>query len=209
MAMKPFSRVARRLCAAAALAALAPITAQATCAHTNSLTFQTGVTADWGVCSGTLDMTFTAPVSGWVGIGFSTSASGLPTDAILGWVSGGTPFSIDTNTSTFGQHTLDTVQDHTQLSVTESAGVTTLSFTRPLATGDVTGDFDLSGGQTYFLVAWAGLTDPISPTKVPLESISLVSGSAINVAAVPEPATTAMWLVGLGMIGAAMRRRLR
>lgn len=207
MSLNELLRGSRRLCALTTLAVLAPIGAEAACAHTNSITFQPGVSADWGVCSGVLDMTFTAPVTGWVGIGFSTSNTGLPTDAIIGWVSGGNPFSFDTRTTTFGLHTVDVMQSHTALSVTENGGATTLSFTRPLTTGDTASDFDLAGGQTYFLVAWASLTDPVNQTNIPLESTSLISASAIDVAAVPEPTTSFMLLAGLGLVGAAARRR--
>jgi hypothetical protein len=72
-----------------------------------------------------------------------------------------------------------------------------------------------SAGQTYDLFDWnAGLTGSFSRVSLPAlgkglawNTSALYTTGDISVAAVPEPETYAMFLAGLGLMGAIARRR--
>ncbi len=151
--------------------------------------------------SGNLDITVTGKTTGWVGIGFSNDQSMLNSDVILGGVGCcNQNYLYDAWAGDHAPPAVDTQNDLTLLSASETNGTTQIRFERPLATGDGN-DLDLTQGPVYLL--WAlGPEDITDPTQAAYHlSNRGVSAGKIDfkVSAVPLPG--AVWLFGPALSG--------
>ena len=69
--------------------------------------------------------------------------------------------------------------------------------------------FTPAGGQALSASTAAGVTGSQMVAMEPMQIILVPQGRAAAVAAVPEPASWAMMLLGFGGLGAVLRRRRR
>lgn len=105
-----------------------------------------GVEITLTVNGSNLDVVLVSPSTGWVGVGFNTSAA-KGGNIIIGYVDGTGAHVRDDNMSSW-PHAPDTQQDVSNVSGLESAGKTELHFTIPLNSGDAD-DIVLTPGNTY------------------------------------------------------------
>jgi hypothetical protein len=172
--------------------------ASISCTPTQSFTPNSNYSASYTVCGGALlSMTITANTTGWVAVGFSNDQLMTNTDMVTGGVNAdGTLYLNDRFAINHGAPAIDATQNATPITQTssESNGVTTLTFTRLLNTGDTTGDFNLTNGSYYLLWAY-GSSDTFGRHTARGASASPISFTA------PVPVPAAAWLFGSGLLG--------
>jgi hypothetical protein len=95
-----------------------------------------GVTMKWNVVGTDLAVTLTAHTAGWVSVGFKPTVGMQNANIIIGYISGGTVFVQDNFGNSPSTHIRDTTQNVTNISGTETGGVTQISFQIPLDSGD-------------------------------------------------------------------------
>lgn len=112
----------------------------------------------WELSEDDITFTMSAPTTGWVAVGFDPSAAMLDADIIIGYVEEGEVFVSDQWGDGYTSHRPDIElggeDDVTSISGSENEGVTEISFSRPLSTGD---EFDHQlrpGGTHAFLLAY-------------------------------------------------------
>jgi len=168
------------------------------CSATQTYAPNSDYSASYTVCGGALlSMTVTANTTGWVGVGFSNDQLMANTDMVTGGVNAdGTLYLNDRFASNRSAPTNDATQNATPITQTssESNGVTTLTFTRLLNTGDTTGDFNLADGSYYLLWAY-GSSDTFGRHAARGASATPISFTA------PVPLPAAAWLFGSGLLG--------
>lgn len=102
-----------------------------------------GVTLTWEYTEDVVSFTMSAPSSGWVAVGFDASSAMLDGDIIIGFVLDGELFISDQWGDGYTSHSADTElggsYDILSAEGSESDGVTSISFTRPISTSD---DYD-------------------------------------------------------------------
>jgi len=183
--------------------------------------------ASWSVTAGdTLNMTLQALTTGWVSIGFSTTATMDSTDYVMGGYNAQTSsaygadyfYSLtgpgcpqcaptpDTLLATASAPATDSQNNLFAISASETNGITTFSFSRLLNTGDTTGDYDLSQGA--YSLEWAFRNTAINGDDLSKYHSGGRGVLASDITFVPLP--SAVWLMGSAMLGiAGMRRNLR
>lgn len=110
------------------------------------------ITFTWKPEEGNLNATVKAPTTGWVAVGFDPAVAMKDANLIIGYVKDGQVYIRDDYGSGFTGHRADVNgggQDNvTNKSGKEEGGVTEISFTIPLDSGDER-DRRLVAGQTY------------------------------------------------------------
>ncbi len=98
------------------------------------------ITLQWRVLGTDLEVIVSAPTTGWVAVGFNPSSRMKDANIILAKVENGAPVARDDFGIALTQHASDEssggVNDVTNLSGTESAGQTEMTYTIPLDSGD-------------------------------------------------------------------------
>jgi cytochrome b involved in lipid metabolism len=147
---------------------------------TSTATLSAAVGIEWTPPSaGDTDITITATLrgTGWMAIGFGTGMRDA--DVIMMAVKNGAPEALDAKSSGYMLPVLDSQQDVTVVSGSESGGVTTISFKRALNTGDANDKAIVPGGNDV-IVAW----DPASDNYGP-HGVNRVAGLRVNFLAAP------------------------
>lgn len=125
---------------------------------------------EWQVEGERLRVRFRAPTTGWLRIGFNTVAAQHQADMIVAWVDAAGQlhtqdrFAVD---PPYIELDVDHggTDDVVGVSGMESAGVTTVEFTRPLAAAHET-DVAVTPGQPVFLVLSYAATDDLDEESV-------------------------------------------
>ncbi|OPL19784.1 MAG: hypothetical protein AVO35_02070 [Candidatus Aegiribacteria sp. MLS_C] len=121
-----------------------------------------GVTLTWDFLEEDVTFTVSAPATGWVAVGFDASSVMLDGDMIIGYVENEEVFISDQWGDGYTSHSADSelggTMDILSASGTETDGRTTISFTRPVATGD-SFDHDLERGTSHSVMLAYGPED--------------------------------------------------
>lgn len=124
----------------------------------NSVTAE-GITFEWTSDSTYLDVTLSAETTGWIALGLDPSFAMQDANFIIGYVSGDSVYIRDDYGSEANYHESDVsgggVDNVTNKTGTEESGVTTISFTIPLVSGD-SRDRPLVIGETYTILLARG-----------------------------------------------------
>ena len=124
-----------------------------------SETSAAGVTFKWKINGNNLDCQVSAQTAGWVAVGFNASASMSGADFIIGYVTGTSAVTLRDEHGTGHSHTIDAVPHILNGSTgTESGGITTITFSIPLNSGDLQ-DFVLAKGASVTVLFAYGATD--------------------------------------------------
>eukprot|EP00038_Savillea_parva_P003003 m.119932 g.119932 ORF g.119932 m.119932 type:complete len:4300 (+) comp11038_c0_seq7:960-13859(+) len=100
-----------------------------------------------------IQFTLTGATSGWLAVGIADNAGSMgPADVMMCWVRNGVATATDRFNPQRGVNVLDVSQDITLVSGSESNGITTCTFTRPLAASD-SNDREVPAGAANLL--WA------------------------------------------------------
>jgi hypothetical protein len=183
--------------------------------------------ANWSITAGdTLNMTLQAQTTGWVSIGFSTTATMDSTDYVMGGYNAqaanaygadyfysltgpGCPQcapTLDTLLALGSAPATDSQNNLFGINASETNGITTFSFSRLLTTGDTTGDYDLSQGVYY--LEWAFRNTAVNGDDLSKYHSGGRGVLASDITFVPLP--SAVWLMGSALLGiAGMRRDFR
>jgi hypothetical protein len=133
---------------------------------------------EWEVSGNTITFTMSAVTNGWVGVAFSSEASGasghLNSDSIVGWVEDNAAanvvlidgFSLNSQTRP-DQDVIQNVQ-MVPAQTSQDQGITSITFTRQLNTGDNL-DQILSSGPVNVYYSY-GSADGTSPTNYPIHA---------------------------------------
>lgn len=199
--MKLMSELASKLALAVALLSARNAMAQDPCGPATTLSPAPAYSLTFQVCGSSLVGSVTAMATGWAAFGFGRDQLMPETDVFMAGVSGGVAYSQDAFAFMRSPPVRDLSQDVTLLSATEANGVTSYSFSRPLNTGDTAGDYDLTNGSYFLLMAYNAGSDSLTSRHTWREASAL----AYNFAPVPEPESILMMLAGLGLLA----RRLR
>lgn len=117
-------------------------------------------TATWRFDSATREITFTLSAriseNQWMAIGFNSvrRMTGPSSDAIIVWMNGTSPVVSDRHIRQYGEPTVDATNNVQIVSGSRTNGATTVTFTRPLVTGDTAEDY--SDDCAFFLFSWGG-----------------------------------------------------
>lgn len=99
-----------------------------------------GITLSWRINGEALEVSVSAPTTGWVAVGFEPSRAMKDANILIGYVADGEVVVTDQFGTTMVQHAEDTTLggtvDVTVLGGAESDGSTTLEFSIPLDSGD-------------------------------------------------------------------------
>lgn len=125
-----------------------------------------GMRLRWKVKGEDLDCILSGPTTGWIAVGFDPTIGMESANIIIGYVYDGEHVEIRDDYGTApGGHTADEdmggTDDVSNVSGSETAGVTEISFTIPLATGD-TFDKELIPGNTYTIMLAYGSADDLN-----------------------------------------------
>ena len=117
---------------------------------------QKGMDFDWTVNGENLDIQIRAKTQGWVGIGFNPTHDMADANIVIGYVKDGKPEVRDDFGISRTQHKPDNKiggkDDVKNVSGTEENGVTTLSFTIPINSGDPKDrPIDVNGDTTVIM----------------------------------------------------------
>ncbi len=141
------------------------VSAQDNDTKTGSVSLAGGdIEIDWEIDNEEMTWTMRGNTEGWISLGFEPSVAMKDADMAIGWVENGEGFLLDCySTGETGPHPPDTdlegTDDMDLVSSSESGGWTSITFSRPLNTGDSETDrvIDPNGKIT---VIWAmGPTD--------------------------------------------------
>ncbi len=117
-----------------------------------------GYTLVWEFDEEDITFTMSAPTTGWVAVGFDPSAAMLDADIIIGYVEDGDVFLSDQWGDGYTSHRPDIElggsDDAALVSGSEGEGVTEISFSRPMSTGDGFDHQLRPGGTHTFLLAY-------------------------------------------------------
>lgn len=122
----------------------------------------TGITLRWKIETGDLRVKVRAPTTGWIAVGFNPSQMMKDANIIIGYVSNGTAtIRDDYGISTISHEsdiTLGGRDDVRDKAGSESTGITEISFTIPLNSGD---DYDrtLLAAMRYLVILAYGNQD--------------------------------------------------
>lgn len=109
-----------------------------------------------------IQITVSAPTTGWIAVGFEPSAAMMDADIIMGYVSDGEVYIRDDWGDGYTSHKSDEelggTDDITVVSGSEESGITVISFNRPLSADD-TYDRELVIGNTYTILIAYGPDD--------------------------------------------------
>lgn len=126
----------------------------------------------------TISITATLQGTGWLAIGFGTGMRDA--DVIMMAVKNGVPEAIDAKAAGYLLPVPDSQQDVTVLSGSESGGVTTITFQRPLSSGDANDKPIVAGGNDV-IVAWDTSSDNYGP-----HGVNRVAGLRVDFLAAPS-----------------------
>jgi len=117
---------------------------------------EAGITMRWKTDTDNLYVIMSAQTTGWVSVGFDPSANNhKDSDIIIGYVAEGIPYAQDNYGTGAFVHEADTLlggtNDVTNITGSEESGVTQISFTIPLDSGDPY-DRKLVPGETYKVI---------------------------------------------------------
>jgi hypothetical protein len=125
-------------------------------AHTIDIT---SMTFSWTVDGANLNVRISAKTDAWVGIGFNPTEAMKDANFILGHVKGAEVTVVDHAGTGKFQHMEDTTlggaANVTNISGSESDGVTTIGFTIPLNSGDPRDPVIVPDAETRVLLAYA------------------------------------------------------
>ncbi len=111
----------------------------------------------WQIDDKQIHIQLSAPTTGWVGIGFNPSDGMKDANIVLGYVKNGKVKVSDEFGTEVKQHKKDTrlggTQNVTNIKGSEKDGVTTISFTMPLDSGDAKDQILAVDKDTYVLLA--------------------------------------------------------
>jgi hypothetical protein len=176
--------------------------ATASCGPETTIAPTSDFTLTFKVCGDRFVGDVWARATGWVGVGFSTDQYMPETDVFMGGVlPDGTTYGTDRFAYFRSPPVEDGQQDVTLLGASESDGITTYSFSRPLSTNDPM-DFDLAVGSYYILTAFNASSDSLTQRHTYADA----SDFAYSFAPVPELPSLAMLLAGLGLLASRVRR---
>lgn len=120
---------------------------------------ESGVNVQWMVEGDTLHIQVTAKTTGWVAVGFDPSNMMQDANILIGYVADGKAFVRDDYGVGKVKHGPDTenggTEDVSDISGSEEDGVTTLSYTIPLNSGD-SKDKPLEAGKKYKVIVATG-----------------------------------------------------
>lgn len=109
-------------------------------------------TLRWRINGSSMNVILRYPTTGWVGVGFGTTGTMQGSDIIIGYVKNGKATIVDAYGNEPNSHTNDTAlggaDQLTNKVGTKINGVTEISFTMPLQSGDPD-DVPLVEGHTY------------------------------------------------------------
>lgn len=177
-------------------------TATAACGPDTTIAPTTDYTLTFKVCDDSLVGSVTAIGTGWVAVGFGRDQYMPETDVFMaGVLPDGTVYSRDAYAQFRSPPVADASQDVQLLGATESNGVTNISFSRRLNTGDAS-DFDLTDGPYYILMAFNATSDTLTVRHSYADS----SDFAYAFAPVPEAQAAGMLAAGLGVLVGRLRR---
>jgi len=118
-----------------------------------------GVELSWRVSGSNLEVEVSAPTTGWVAVGFDSGFHMENANLVIGYVSSGTLRVRDDFGTAENVHQSDLViggeRNVTGGEGSEDSGVTTISFTMPMDSGDLW-DKKLRVGDTYQVVVMYG-----------------------------------------------------
>lgn len=116
----------------------------------------------WAVAEDMLDVTMSAPTTGWVAVGFHTEGAMKNADIVIGYVSDGQATVRDDFGTDYTRHASDVslggTDDVSSVSGTETGGRTSITFSIPLSSGDPS-DHDLVPGSTVSIIMANGAND--------------------------------------------------
>lgn len=111
-----------------------------------------GITLRWRVSGDSLDVIVSADTTGWVAVGFDPTSRMQDANIIIGYVEGPMISIRDDFGTSISSHSSDEslggTGDVTNVSGSEAAGITEISFTIPLDSGDQY-DRPLAEGSSY------------------------------------------------------------
>lgn len=116
----------------------------------------------WSIGENDLEITTSAPTTGWIAVGFKPSAAMKDADIVIGYVAGGEVFIRDDWGDNYTSHKADIdlggTDDVTAVSGYEENGFTGITFSIPLSSGD---QFDhvLEEDGTYTVILAYGSND--------------------------------------------------
>jgi DOMON domain-containing protein len=121
-----------------------------------------GVTVQWKIDGSNLSVQMSAATTGWIAVGFDPSRQMADANIIIGYVSDGTVFLRDDFGTGNVRHGADVenggTDNLTAVEGEESNGMTAISFTIPLDSGDSM-DKPLAAGSTYKVIVAHGPND--------------------------------------------------
>jgi hypothetical protein len=114
---------------------------------------------DWTIEGQEMTWTMRGKTEGWISLGFNPSVAMKDADMAIGWVEGGEGYLLDCySTGETGPHPPDTelegTDDMTLVDFSESNGWTSITFSRPLNTGDTSTD-RIIDKEGKIIVIWA------------------------------------------------------
>ncbi len=201
--MKFKSEFASKLALAVALLSAGNAMAQVPCGPATTLSPTPEYSLTFQVCGSSLVGSVTAMTTGWAAFGFGRDQLMPETDVFMAGVSGAAAYSQDAFAFVRSPPVRDLSQDVTLLNANEANGVTSYSFSRLLNTGDTAGDYDLTDGSYFILMAFHADSDSLTSRHTWREASDL----SYTFAPVPEPESALMMLAGLGLLAHRLRRR--
>lgn len=178
--------------------------AAAACGPETTLAPTDDYSLSFKVCDSRFVGTARARGTGWVAVGFSTDQYMPGTDVFMaGVLPDGSTYGSDRFAYFRSAPVLDVRQDARLLAASEAGGFTTITFDRPLSTGDAM-DYDLTQGSYYLMMAFNANSDVLTDRHTHADPSDLAYAFAPM--PVPEPQTLALLLAGLGVVAARARR---
>ncbi|MBN2586320.1 MAG: hypothetical protein JXR55_03425 [Candidatus Fermentibacteraceae bacterium] len=114
-----------------------------------------GVTLEWELTGDEVKFSVSAPTTGWLAVGFGGESAMLEADIVIGYVEHGEVFISDQWGDGYTSHssdvTLGGTSDAVALGGSEEDGRTSISFIRPISTGDAL-DRQLDTGDPHRVI---------------------------------------------------------